>query len=198
MTPKGSREDRRSLLAASMTPTCLRPLCNALWWRGHRARISYKGCVAITRSAWRLQITTVRMPFAARRTVLRNSYDCHTPPTRRSTYDGACGIMLRAIRRTRLIASLPHATAKAANPYWAPARYSRKSQPTIQRTYGRGDLSGQRSIPLLSCSNNSSTQWRASRTVSKVVFHVEAVSASSRSDLIFVAVARAVALCSDT
>jgi hypothetical protein len=56
----------------------------------------------------------------------------------------------------------------------------------------------QRSIPWLSCINNSSTQWRASRTVSKVPFHMLAVSALSRSAMTFLAVAKAAALRCDT
>jgi hypothetical protein len=36
---------------------------------------------------------------------------------------------------------------------------------------------GQRSTPYLSCINSSSTQWRASLTVTKVAFHMLAVSA---------------------
>jgi hypothetical protein len=123
-------------------------VCNAPWWRRHCIGISYEWCAR--QSAWRTTdnygANAVCHAGDGSNIALCNFYVCHTPPTRRSTYDGCC--------------------------------------------------SGQRSSPWLSCRNSSSRQWRTSLSVTKVVFHVVAVPALSRSAMILVTVASGDTLCS--
>jgi hypothetical protein len=57
-------------------------ICNAFWWRRHCIGISYEGCVAIVHS---VADNGDAVPLAVRGRSdidLRNSYACHTPPTR--------------------------------------------------------------------------------------------------------------------